>query len=698
MVLLDDLLTNKITPEALSDQELLQAFKDSPYEVLRKVRWSEPLGTQRMRLSRLIQKGGQEINSILKNTVEKNPALRPITRPKVETQTQAEAAQTEIPERTAEELEKTAVKPAPQPRERAYTPEQAKHLELLLKQLSKSYFDYYEKVAHDPRSGLTAPESASRLAISSGAQVAGQHLTNWLTQARGNLAPYLDGATGEMVKTFLGPIGDAWRLLESVDTKLYQTQSISPLLDPYAIDRAVKKLEHQSFEVIRAPFRLGFAILANAGLPGVKVLYSMAQVYNEYAGKYGRNKYDRKYGQVEFQPITRIVPTAFYKLFSFTEKTADRIDRWTKSPTGHLLEHVYQHQFLHDLNHAIKIHKHARDAYRSSKSEISRKAFLSASKNLSRLMDRYDGRNIISYKKGKILNQLGADAGNFFRGISRRSLTNIAKHLRRTDRDPLTYLGALVGGILWELVGGTAINSVGYALSRIMRLVPGYNVVRAYIAEGILGSPTATSARIFGTNLRSLFKGTLSLNTFSSFYLGSQLGQVLFPNSPFAIAPGILSGGLGAFYTTGLINITNGTPLIDIASGAPITLPGLGAMPAQVQWYFEQTQTGPLMRRAFWGLGGERPGYMPTSRILGYDKVGIETNLKYFDPLKQPRLTKWLGATNSPWSAPITRFSAFLWRHPYFRLPIKGFALRSLLLNLLPPQVLAMNIVGIPVG
>ena len=678
MVLLDDLLAKQQSLGAISDQELLDAFKDSPRDVLKKVGWSEPSNPNRQRLARLIGKAGREATLTLTRILNQNPSLRPIAQPETGPQPQPEATGAEIPEISPEDILKQQ---AEEIREPLYDQEKAKHLEGIIKQLSKSYFDYYADVATHRTAttpaGFISPEEASRLAASSGAQIAGQHLTNWLIQARGDFEPYLKGATGEMIKNFLGPIGDAWRVLESAGAKLQQPQAISPLLDPYLVDRAVKKLEHQSFEVIRAPFRATFAILANMGLPGVKILYSSAPVYNEHTEK------------IEYQPITRVVPTIFHKLFSFTEKTADGIDHWTKTPTGHLLEHAYQHQFLEDLNHAINIHDQRQKTYALDKSGRNKLALLSASRNLHRLMDRYDGRETIKYKKGKILNQLGDDTKNFFRGLTRKSLIGIAKNLRRTDRDPLTYIGALVGSLAWEVIAGATINPLTYVFSRILRLVPGYNVARAYITNSILNSPGATSGRIFGTNFKSLVKGTLSLNTLASSYLGFQLGQTLIPNSPFGLATGTIAGGLGAFYTTGLTNIIQGAPLIDLVSGATVSMPGLGAMPTQVQWYFEQTASGPIYRRAFWGLGAQQPVYLPSSEI------GIQTNLKYFE---SPAWQKVFGVTPGGWNAPISKFSAWLWRHPYTRLPIKGFALRSLLLNLLPAEVLSLNVAGIPVS
>lgn len=550
--------------------------------------------------------------------------------------------------------------------------EKARKLEEALNKLSKSYYDYYAKVASDrsnpQSSSLFTPEDASRSTTPQSAQYAAQHLTNWLLEAKGDFTPYLKGAFGETLKNAFGPIGQAWRLLETAEYKL-DPRSIHPLLDPYAIDRAARALENQIFKVVKLPFSTAYGLLAQMGMPGLKVLYSSTIIYNEHTQT------------IESQPITSIVLSPFYKLYQGTETVANAIDRWTGAPTNALLEHPYEAMFIESLDEAYK-------SWREAKNNKNKDLTDNSVTYINRLIDSHEGR-----EQGKV-------SKNIARGLTRKPLIKLAKNLRRTDRDPFSYLGAILGGILFDFTAGLATNALAFGISSLARVIPGLNVARAYVTNFIHNSPWTTSSKIFGTNVKNLARGTLSLNTAASGYLGYQLGSLIAPNAfvnvfgvPINIGGGLIApvvGGLGAFYQTGLLNATQGVPLTDLYRGSVMTMPGVGAVPIQVQWYNQQVYGNtPVFRRLF-GFGPK------TQLVYSPTDVGgksIQTNIRYY---QNPTMQKVFGATS--WNSPISRFSAWLYRNPYARLPLKGLALSNILLNVLPSDVLSIQIAGIPLG
>ena len=558
--------------------------------------------------------------------------------------------------------------------------EKAKKLEEILKnKLSKSYYDYYAKLSNDPNNPqgqvLFSPEAASASTTSQSAQYAAMHLTNWLLEAKGSLEPYLKGAFGETLKNALGPIGQALRLLETAEYKL-DPRSIHPLLDPYAIDRAARALERQVFSVVKLPFSKAYGLLAHLGMPGLRVLYSSTIIYNEHTQS------------IESQPVTTIVATPFYQLYQGTEKFADAIDRWTGKPTNALVEHPYEALFIESLDEGIKEWQEARKNKDKNLSKLSLQ-------KINRLIDSHDG---LEKRIG-----VKSDLKNFAKGITQRPLIKLAKNLRRTDRDPLSYLGALLGGIVFDFTVGAVTGALSYAIPRLFGAVPGVNAVRAYATNFIHNSPWTTTSKIFGTNVKNLVRGTLSLNTAASGYLGYQLGSAITPNAfvnvfgiPINIGGGLLmpvAGGLGAFYQTSLLNATQGAPLIDHFRGTAVTMPGAGPVPLQVQWYNQQVYGNVPQYRPLFGIfNGEKYRqlvYSPTD--VGGNS--IQTNIRYY---QNPTMQKVFGATT--WNSPISRFSAWLYRHPYFRLPLKGLALSNILLNALPTEVLSIQIAGIPLG
>jgi len=554
--------------------------------------------------------------------------------------------------------------------------EKARKLEAALNKLSKSYYDYYAKVANDPNNPqsqvLFTPKSASASTTSQSAQYAAQHLKNWLLEAKGDFTPYLKGAFGETLKNALGPIGQAWRLLETAENKL-DPRSIHPLLDPYAIDRAAKALENQIFKVVKLPFSTAYGILAHLGMPGLEVMYSSTIVYNE------------RTQTIESQPITSIVLSPFYKLYQGTEALADGIDRWTGAPTNALLEHPFEALFIENLDDGINKLKEARKTGNKDLINLSLE-------NVNRLIDSHDG---LEKRKG-----VKSDFKNFAKGVTRRPLIKLAKNLRRTDRDPLSYLGALLGGIVFDFTIGAITGALSYAIPRLFGAIPGFNTVRAYVTNFIHNSPWTTTSKIFGTNVKNLARGSLSLNAAASGYLGYQLGSFITPNTfvnvfgaPINLGGGLIApvtGGLGAFYQTSLLNATQGTPLTDLYRGTAVTMPGAGAVPLQVQWYNQQVYGNTPVYRRLFGFGPK------TQLVYSPADVGgnsIQTNIRYY---QNPTMQKMFGATT--WNSPISRFSAWLYRNPYFRLPLKGLALSNILLNTLPADVLSIQVLGMPLS
>lgn len=599
---------------------------------------------------------------------ESNPTHTP--QPQYQTETISGFPQYTEPTTTLN-LEELIKQPPPET-EPNLNAEKAKKLEAAISKLSKSYYEYYAKLSEQRPDILFSAEAASRSTLSSSAQMAAQHLSNWLLEARGDFTPYLKGAFGEALKNALGPIGQAWRLLETAEYKL-DPRSIHPLLDPYAIDRAVRALENQAFKIVKLPFSTTYGILAHLGMPGLNVLYSSTIVYNEHTQT------------IESKPITSIVAAPFYKFYQGTETAANAIDRWTGKPTGPLLEHPYEALFVENLDEAIK---ELTEARKSKNKELKGLAL----EKINRLIEGHEG---LEKRTG-----IKSDLKNFAKGITRRPLIKLSKNLRRTDRDPLSYLAAILGGMLFDFTAGAVTGIFSYAVPRLMGAIPGLNTARAYVTNFIHNSPWTTTSKIFGTNVKNLARGTLSLNTAASGYLGYQLGSIITPNTfvnvfgvPINLGGGLIApvaGGLGAFYQTSLLNATQGAPLTDLYRGAVVTMPGTGAVPLQVQWYHQQVYGNtPIYRRLF-GFGPK------TQLVYSPTDVGgnsIQTNIRYY---QNPTMQKVFGATT--WSSPISRFSAFLYRNPYFRLPLKGLALSNILLNVLPAEILSIQIAGIPLG
>lgn len=688
----------------LSDDQLIAAFKADPRYILRQVRWLTIKENQQKYRLRLLINKNPSLKPILERTLARLP---PPVQPRLKPEAKPEAAPPEV---TAEEL---AAPEKPTTGEKRYTQTDAKKLQELINRLPDSYYDHYATKV-DPET----PDYISAQA----AQAATQRLVNWLKFERGRFLPYLHGAFGETLKTALGPIGTGWRAIEKLERGA-KLSSLHPALDSNAIYRFNHLLNQKALNVLLLPFSKSLGIVGKAGFSPFQVVFSPTPTYNEQTGR------------IESTPSTRIVFSPLFTLSRFGDKTADGIDKWTKRPTNFLKEHNLLEDYLENIDKALSVFNTNRKEYKKNKSEENKKKYKKSLKNIHRLVDSFDGFADIRYKKKGFfskknrqhnLKQIGLEFGNFLRGTTRGSLIKLSRNLRRTDRDPFSYLGLLIGGILFDLAAGFALNTVRYGLSRVINRIPGVNLARAHITKAIHQSPAATTVRIGAGNLKHALKAPFSLNVAASTYWGYQLGDTLFPglstkqipipftfkgaiNLPFPVNPvgvafGAVTGGLGTFYQTALLNIIEGIPLTDLNYGSIITMPGLGAVPAQVHWYNTQIYGNAPQYRRLFGIGPKSQLiYSPTDLIEaetiaveGYSAFEpIKTNIRHF---QKPVWRKLFGP--GPKATPLTRFTAFLYKSPYLRGItnglLRGSFISSLLLRFLPQSLLSQTIAGIP--
>ena len=660
------------------------------------------------------------------------------------------------------------------------------HLQKLIHDIPNSYYNYYAtqtyqerhppainpqtgkpyqvgEIITDPQTGkpvidYNIPKTQDHISSQS-AHVATQRLAHWLKHERVKFLPYLHGAFGECLKEALGFIGDGWKAIEKLDRKA-SLAGLHKSLDPDLIQRTIRQLDQKALNVILMPFSKTLGLIGRIGFTPFNVVYSASPSFNS------------KTNRVEHLPSSRIVFAPLFALSKGADKIADKLDIWTKKSTSPLQKHTIEEKFNHQLEAPIKIFN---DAYKDKDWQ----ALFKSSNALNRLVDSYDGFNYIRYQNrrtyekklnqdrnrflarllkqdwqtisrqqwrqlkrenkgllGKQLRQhnrkqLGNEFGNFIRGSTRTPFRRLAKNIRRTDRDPFTYLGMLLGNLVWDFTAGAALNTFRYALSRAVNRIPGVRVARAYVTNLIHNTPAGSAARIGLTNFKHAFKAPFSLNTASSTYLGYQLGSSIFPNSTFTLhrlgmpgaywqlpigipnvnMGGLVGGGLGfglgTTYQTALLNLLEGTPLTDVSTGVAVKLPGAGAVPMQVYWHQSQIHTGPVYRRLF-GLFKNKTQavYLPQQKpglyadLLPEEMLDIDTNLNYFErsgfkttfgsrPLFKFKIFgKQFSFTNSP----LTSLTTFLYEHPYARLPLKGFAIKSALLQYLPAEILALPV------
>ena len=717
--------------QSLSDQELIDFFKSNPNIAIKQLNYSE-----RIHLKRLIDINPTNDHKLIeayKITQHHFPQFKDKTPPpKAQPKSsQIEPPVLEIPQ------EKTDSKP--QPTNQSLSPKEIQNLRQILHQVPQKYKEFLGNL--DP----TNPRISAQAA-----EVAGKRMAAWLKFQRGQFLPYLHGATKELIKTAFPPLSKAWEVIEKLEGKA-SWGTIHKALDPNALNQMVRLIDQKAIDIVTMPFSKAIGIVGRLGFSPFSVVHTTAPTYNQLTG------------ELQSKVASRVVFAPLYALSRFGDKSADRIDKWTRHPTNSLVEHSFQHKHEGHIEAAVKVFsqnlKDQGSDYLNPLTLFQNKDYLA----INQLIDTYNGFDTINYqtrrKKERELNkglsrkdkkwvklskdewhlkyksqaqkhnrkQRRNDLNNFLRGISKKGLTRLAKNLRRTDRDPFSYLGILLGEFAWGLLSTVTINPVRYALGRLASRIPGVNTVRAYYQNLIHNTPLATSTRIGIGNLNSFIRAPLSTNAIAGGYLPYRAISSLFPNATSnvigipqitATIPGIgkvTIGGLylnlpfnfnylgapagaigwagGTFYQTALNNIIHGTPLTDIMSGTTVTMPGNGAVPLQVHWYHSQIYGQQAAYRRLFGFGRKTPVYTPTDGINAQGiPEGVQTNLRHF---KNPFWEKVLGTKG----APLTRLTAFLYRSPYLRGFINGFLKGSLYADLalrFLPEFLPETIAGLP--
>ncbi len=236
--------------------------------------------------------------------------------------------------------------------------------------------------------------------------------------------------------------------------------------------------------------------------------------------------------------------------------------------------------------------------------------------------------------------------------VFKRILGNTARRLRSTERDPISFLVSLIGGAIWDLSAGLVLNIVRKAATTALNLIPGFVTLRAQIMEFFTSNRWLNTARIGGATSQAFFRGVFSPTTAASGYLGyglaggSPLLQAVFTPT-FA--------GLGAFYNIGL---------------------KMAANPQLINWLNAYDDL--VLKASDPGLSIAEQNYYRVQ--LDKNFLGTANKFLNFGP------------------GPLTRFAGWLNRNWLVRIPINGLAARSLMLNLLPANVLASQFLGLPLS
>lgn len=307
---------------------------------------------------------------------------------------------------------------------------------------------------------------------------------------------------------------------------------------------------------------------------------------------------------------------------------------------------------------------------------------IQASHTLAEAVDKTNG---LSYDKNRFASLLEETNHNFVEalknkdnaglkqllkkydgGILKHSLANTARRLRSTERDPLSFLVSLIVGSVWDFSLGLVLNALRLGAIKALSLVPGVNTLRGQLIKFFTSNrwlQTAQMSRIAGS---AFLKGTFSLTTASTAYggawLGAQIAKLLgIPALPAQIIGGGLGTITGSIYSTAL---------------------KLSNAPAAVNW----TQTFQDLRFA---AESQTVARIYAQELLeqAYIRGGRGLFAKGFglEPLSfRP--------------GPIMKFASWLNRAWWARFPINGFVWRDILLRVLPPELLAIKILGIPLG
>ncbi|MBU2052200.1 hypothetical protein KKH13_03295, partial [Patescibacteria group bacterium] len=437
-----------------------------------------------------------------------------------------------------------------------------------------------------------------------------QHLWNYLTLYRGEIVGhYLDEAAWEVIFSAMGPVGNMMRMAyqKNITWKMAWMKNI---LNPNAIYYYVNALPAQAaFDVLKYPGRAVFAILEAGGAPLLSKVHVPEWHYDKLQGRWTQEVKQK----VVFAPLFRAIQTS-HALADHLDKTnglsydKKRFNSWLEE-TNNTFTEAY---FNHDKN------------------------------KLKQLLKKYDGN------------------------IFRHALANTASRLRSTERDPLSYLVALIGGLIWDFSLGLILNTLRLGITRAIGVIPGINALRGQLIKFFTSNSwlqTASMGRVTGsTFLKGTFSTTTASSTYGGAWLGTQIAKILgIPALPAQIIGGGLGAIAGSIYTTSL---------------------KLANIPAAINW----TQTYQDLRMAANSQTLAR-AYAQELLDQGYIRGG------------RGLLTKGYGLEPLSFRpGPMMNLASWLNRNWLVRLPINGFVLKDILLRVLPPEFLGVKILGIPLG
>ncbi|MCX6817044.1 MAG: hypothetical protein NTZ93_04205 [Candidatus Beckwithbacteria bacterium] len=513
--------------------------------------------------------------------------------PKVQPQTTPTPADQTIPVVTTKQFVQPKTQAAPK---NNITAENAPALQNWLNDLKGYVYDSFAKEG----------SSVHRAAAYSHSFTA--NLLGSLALYRGGLAKfYFDEGVYEMIFSALGPLGNLMSQGREGSIRRKMAWMKNPL-NPNAIYYYLNSLPAQAaFKVLYLPAKATFGILARGGAP----LISRVTYTNHQTGTVQQD--------FVFSPLLRAT--------QFSQKLADGLDRFSGNVSDDFRQHGEE--------------KSPWEKHVNKKNDEFKKALISLQQ-----ARKSGDKKLIKQARFDLKNLLNQQDGNFFKAIFGRGLNNTARRLRHTNRDPISFLLTLVGGAIWDLTAGLALNVLRVTATKIINTIPGLNALRAQAIEFFSSNRYMTTARIGGASIQSFVKGVFSPTTLSSGYLGYRFGSLLTPNLYFnlygipinvggAIATPIFAG-TGAFYNTGL---------------------KMAANPTIIEWVYKYDE---LLAKA-------TDPYLSVAQQNFYrgelekNFLNIDSRIANFRP------------------GPLSNFAKWLYDHPFARLPINGFVVGDLL-------------------
>lgn len=259
-------------------------------------------------------------------------------------------------------------------------------------------------------------------------------------------------------------------------------------------------------------------------------------------------------------------------------------------------------------------------------------------------------------------------------GILRKALANTARRLKSTERDPLSFLVSLIVGSIWDFSLGLILNTLRLGIVKTIGLIPGVNALRGHLIRFFTSNSWLQTAQMSRITGQTFLKGTFSMTTASSTYGGVWLGTQIANTFGIPALPAQLIGGglgtiLGSVYTTALkMSAMSNLPL----PYNPIKWAQMyqDLRLAASSETFARIYAQPLLDK-YYVRGGR--GLLPAN-------LGILEEASSLRP------------------GPIANLATWLNRNWLVRLPINGLVVKDILLKVLPPEFLAIKVLGVPIG